>query len=185
MQLGRPQSLTSTLRRKTKLFAPLPGRTHREEASTDAISFGFVATIRRQRLNWLGQMLRKGPGIRLEEVATTVTLKEDGTCPEGSLFVDAPAHDDAARLCNLAGNEKGWAKHVRDAFPECAKATKTVKANVANATDDEDDDDDDDDDQAAPADKWTNGKLFHWDLFFGLTSGHHCLAAHMHRLACA
>jgi len=29
----------------------------------------------------------------------------------------------------------------------------------------------DDNDQAAQADKWTNGKLFHWDRFFGRTSG--------------
>ena len=37
----------------------------------------------------------------------------------------------------------------------------------------DDDVDDDDDDQAAPADKWMNGKLFHWDPFFGWTSGCH------------
>ena len=37
----------------------------------------------------------------------------------------------------------------------------------------DDDDGDDDDDQAAPADKWMNGILFHWDPFFGWTSGHH------------
>ena len=39
--------------------------------------------------------------------------------------------------------------------------------------DDDDDVDNDDDDQAAPADKWMNGKLFHWDPFFGWTSGYH------------
>ena len=54
-------------------------------------------------------------------------------------------------------------------------------ANAANATtgggsgNDDDDDDDDDNDQAAPVDKWTNGKPFHcqhhWDPFFGRTSG--------------
>ena len=115
--------------------------------------------------------------------------------------MDAPAHDDTAHLCSLAGDEKGWAKHVRDTFPECAKAAKTAKtANAANATNgggssnndnvvvddddnddndddnvdnDDDDNDDDDDDQAAPADKWMNGKLFHWDPFFGWTSGCH------------
>jgi len=43
--------------------------------------------------------------------------------------------------CSLAGNEKGWAKHMRDAFPECTKAAKAAKtaktaktANAANAT---------------------------------------------------
>ena len=85
--------------------------------------------------------------------------------------MDAPAHDDAAHLCSLAGDEESWAKHAHDAFPECAKAANT--ANAANATagggsDDDDDDDDDDDPQAAPADKWTNGELFHWDPFLRL-----------------
>ena len=195
--------LTAKARKKlngwnSRCLVTLTGRTHREEASTDTTSFDFVATIRYQRLNWLGQILRKGPGNHLKEVATTITLKEDGTYPEGSLFMDAPAHDDTAHLCSLAGDEKGWAKHVRDTFPECAKAAKTAK--TANATNgggssnndnvvvdddddddndddnvdnDDDDNDDDDDDQAAPADKWTNGKLFHWDPFFGWTSGYH------------
>ena len=53
-----------------------------------------------------------------------------------------------------------------------------------NVDDDDNDDDDDDDGQAAPADKWMNGKLFHWDPFFGWTSGCHWLATHVHRLAC-
>ena len=50
--------------------------------------------------------------------------------------------------------------------------------------DDDDEEEEDDDGQAAPAVKWMNGKLFHWDPFFGWTSGCHQLAAHMHRLAC-
>ena len=103
----------------SRCLVTLTGRTHREEASTDTTSFDFVATIRYQRLNWLKQILRKGPGNHLKEVATTITLKGDGTCPEGSLlsFMDAPAHDDTAHLCSLAGNEKGWAKHGARHFP--------------------------------------------------------------------
>ena len=155
----------------SRCLVTLTGRTHREEASTDTTSFDFAATMRCQRLNWLGQILREGPGNHLEELATTITLKEDGTHPEGLLFVDAPAHDDTAHLCSLAGNEKGWAKHMRDTSPECIKATKTAKtdnaANADNATNggssNDDDVGDDDDDQAAPADRWTNGKLFCWD----------------------
>ena len=47
--------------------------------------------------------------------------------------------------------------------------------NVDNDDDDDDDDDDgdDDNDPAAPADKWTTGKLFHWHPFFARTSGCH------------
>ena len=47
---------------------------------------------------------------------------------------------------------------------------------VDNDNDDDDDNDDNDnDDQAAAADKWINGKLFHWDPSSAgpLTSGYH------------
>ena len=95
---------------------------------------------------------------------------------------------EAAHLCSLAVNENGWAKHVRDGFPECAKAADAADATNGGGSNDDDDDDDDDgdddDDQAAPADEWTNSKLFHWDAFVGWTSGCHWPAAHMHRLAC-
>ena len=97
--------------------------------------------------------------------------------------MDAPAHDDTAHFCSLAGDEEGWTKHAHDAFPECAKAAKTADAASATTVGGSDDDDDDDD-QAAPADESTNGKLFHRDPFFGWTSGCHRLAARMHRLVC-
>ena len=51
--------LTAKARKKSngwnsRCLVMLTGRTHCEEASTDTTSFDFVATIRHQRLNWLG-----------------------------------------------------------------------------------------------------------------------------------
>ena len=107
--------------------------------------------MRCQRLGWLGQILRKRPRNHLKEVAATITLREDGTCPEpqGSLFMDAPADvDDTVHFYSLAGNERDWAKHVHGTIPQCAKAVKTAKtatATTGGGSDNDDDDDDDDD----------------------------------------
>ena len=83
------------------------GRTHNEEARADTTSFDLVAAIRHQCLKRLGQILRKDPGNRLKQVVTTLTSKEDGTHPEGSLLMNAPEHDNTDHLCTLAADEKG------------------------------------------------------------------------------
>ena len=144
-------------------------------------------------------------GNLLRKVATTLTTKEDGTYPEGSLSMDAPTHDDADHLCSLADDEKGWAAYMRSAFPDCGKeATVAMAAKAArlagagaqhlvldgtnanastNTNDDHDGNDDDDhsnndavptdDDGVHKPDKWTHGKLCHWDPIFGCTFSYH------------
>ena len=125
----------------SRCLVTITGRTHKEEASPGTTSFNLGASIRYQRLKWLGHILRKGPGNLLKKVATTLTTKEDGTYPEGSLFMDAPMHDDNEHLCSLAGDEKGWAAPMRSAFPDCdkeataamaAKATRLAGAGTKN-----------------------------------------------------
>ena len=56
-----------------------------------------------------------------------------------------------------------------------ACARSHLNTTTGGGSGNDDDDDDNNNDQAAPVDKWTNGKPFHcqhhWDPFFGRTSG--------------
>ena len=92
------------------------GRTHREEAGTDS-SFDITATIRAQRLKYLGNILRLSDDESLKIVVTKLTKTEDGECPAGFMFMDTPAHADIQQLCDLANDTAGWAKYINDTFP--------------------------------------------------------------------
>ena len=92
------------------------GRTHREEAGADS-SFDITATIRAQRLKYLGNILRLSDDESLKIVVTKLTETEDGECPAGFMFMDTPAHADIQQLCDLANGTAGWAKHINDTFP--------------------------------------------------------------------
>ena len=94
----------------------ITGRTHREEAGADGW-FDVTATIRAQRLEHLGNVLRLSDDESLKIVVNKLTKTEDGECPAGSTFMDTPEHADARRLCDLANDAAGGAKHVDDAFP--------------------------------------------------------------------
>ena len=91
--------------------------TSHARAHTLHSSFDVTATIRARRLKCLGDVLRLSDDESLEIVVTKLTKTEDGECPAGSTFMDAPAHADMQRLCDLANDTAGWAKHVDDTFP--------------------------------------------------------------------
>ena len=98
-------------------LVPITGRTHREEAGIDS-SFDITATIRAQRLKYLGNILRLSDDESLKMVVTKLTKTEDGVCPAGSTFMDTPEHADMQRrLCDFANDTAGWAKRVDDTFP--------------------------------------------------------------------
>jgi len=78
----------------------ITSRTHREEAGTDS-SFDITATIRAQRLKYLGGILHLSDNESLKIVVTKLTKTEDGEYPAGSMFMDTPAHADIQQLCDL------------------------------------------------------------------------------------
>ena len=98
---------------RSSCLISITGRTHREEMGTDS-SFDITATIRTQRLKYLGNILRLRDDESLKIVVTKLTKTEDGECPAGSMFMDTPAHADPRRLCDLANDTAGWAKHIND-----------------------------------------------------------------------
>ena len=38
--------------------------------------------------------------------------------PEGSILMDAPDYTGMDQLCGVAADEKGWAAHINDLFPD-------------------------------------------------------------------
>jgi len=80
-------------------------------------SFDITATIRTQRLKYLGNILCLSDDESLKIVVTKLTKTEDGECPAGSMFMDTPEHADVQQLCDLANDTAGWAKHVNNTFP--------------------------------------------------------------------
>ena len=63
----------------------------------------LVAMLRVRRLRWLGHVLRMPEERRLRRfVLMFNTIYPDGY-PEGSIFMDAPAHIDVAELVPMAG----------------------------------------------------------------------------------
>ena len=106
---------TPTIRRingaNSRMLARITGRpiTIRDEARPLTTSWDVVKQIRRQRLKWLGHILRKGPSTLVFQALTTQSQMGRG----GSLLMDAPKHYSLQHLQEQAQDRAAWQELVR------------------------------------------------------------------------
>ena len=119
--------LTAEVRRilngaNSKMVAAITKKTIKEEATEETRTYDLVASIRANRLRWLGNILRMDDERLLKKAAQQMF----GQRKEGDLLMDAPAANTWQELCKMASDEKEWGAKVR-AIKDTVRLTKRKK----------------------------------------------------------
>ena len=89
----------------SRMLASFTQKPIQQEARPLTTSLNLVLRLRRTRLCWLGQILRKGPSHITLFQAIVAQYKSK---TEGSLLMDVPNHNDFEDLVSIAGNIFQW-----------------------------------------------------------------------------
>ena len=86
---------------------------------TDHPVFDLVAMLRVRRLRWLGHVLRMDESRLERQVLLKFDIIYPDGYPEGSILMDAPAHNNIRDLIPMAGahgpgNHDEWEGYVHD-----------------------------------------------------------------------
>ena len=94
----------------SRMLASFTKKSIQQEARPLTTSLNLVLRLRKTRLRWLGQILRDGPEHITYQAVMAQSMRKD----EGSLLMDAPAHDNFDDLVSMAGNVFFWNRIVRE-----------------------------------------------------------------------
>ena len=103
-----PRELRRLNNANSVMLSRITGKSFQEEARACSTSFNLVRSIRRRRLKWLGQILRKGES----SMAYQAILDQRMMNRPGNLTMDAPPHSSMTELENLAKDKALWTTYV-------------------------------------------------------------------------
>ena len=93
----------------SRLLSRFTGKTVQQEARPNTTSLDLTRRIRKQRLRWLGQILRDGPQRLIYKAVET----QHEHNMEGGLLMDVPPVDNLHELIPLACDRAAWCALVR------------------------------------------------------------------------
>ena len=100
----------------------------RQQTTNPAVD--LVAMLRVRRLRWVGHVLRMDESRRLRQLLLKFdSIYPDNNYPDGSVLMDAPAHDSVADLIAMAGAH-GPGNHTEwDSLVQQLKADLSTQGN--------------------------------------------------------
>ena len=93
----------------SRLLSRFTGKSVQQEARPNTISLDLTRRIHKQRLRWLGQILRDGP----QRLIYKAVESQHEHKMEGGLLMDAPPVDNLHELIPLAYDRAAWFALVR------------------------------------------------------------------------
>ena len=96
----------------SRMLAWFTGKTIPQEARPSTTSFNVLLRIRRQRLKWVGHLLRAGPAhLSYQALRAQIALGK-----EGNLLQDAPPFDTMQELQYYAMDRAAWDQRVANSL---------------------------------------------------------------------
>ena len=94
----------------SRMLSRFTGKTIPQEARPTTTSFDLVKAARKQRLKWLGNILRAFPNRLIHQAL--IAQHQSGL--EGTLLMDAPPHSSFEDLITKARNLPAWKLHINN-----------------------------------------------------------------------